>query len=229
MENLAIFTVLNYPSQEEFFKILDVLDSRKVGYVEIGIPVTNPYVDGELIQQAHQAVIKDGLTKEMVEDALKTIKERYSFKVILMTYKEGVELFDIAKLSHSLYDGIICVDQTLDPTIFNQPVYIYNEDVSTEVVTDYLQSDSLFNYVMSGRGKTGTFDAVPTEYIETIKRIKTVKPEDKNFIGFGIKAKEDILEVLKNGADGAIIGTEFLKIYGKDGIVGIETYLDSLA
>ncbi|MEG0550855.1 MAG: tryptophan synthase subunit alpha [Vagococcus sp.] len=229
MENLAIFTVLNYPNETKFFNILDTLESRKVGYVEIGIPVTNPYVDGELIQEAHQSVMKDGLSKEKVQQALKTIKENYSFKVILMTYKEGVELFDLDHLSHELYDGIICVDQVLNPEVFNQPVYIFNEDLSDEELTGYLNSQSPFHYVMSGRGKTGSFDSVPTEYVETIKKIAVIKKDTKNFIGFGIKTKEDISSVKNNGADGAIIGTEFLKTHARDGITGIENYLDSLA
>jgi tryptophan synthase alpha subunit len=62
LNNLAIFTVWNYPTKEDFYQILDSLDEQGVGFVEIGIPVTNPYVDGDLIQEAHKKVIDTGLT-----------------------------------------------------------------------------------------------------------------------------------------------------------------------
>jgi tryptophan synthase alpha chain len=81
---------------------------------------------------------------------------------------------------------------------------------------------------MSGRGKTGSFDSVPSEYIKTIKRINQIKPQSKNFIGFGIKSKEDIMNVIENGADGAIIGTAFIQIFLDKGIEGINEYLKSL-
>ncbi|MFW7372023.1 tryptophan synthase subunit alpha [Vagococcus fluvialis] len=228
MNNLAIFTVWNYPTKEDFYQILDNLDEQGVGFVEIGIPVTNPYVDGDLIQEAHKKVIDTGLTASDLEEDLKLIKERYSFKVILMTYKEGVELFDIDKLSHTLYDGIICVDQVLEASQFNSPVYIFNEDLTNQELENFLISDSQFNYVMSGRGKTGSFDSVPSEYIKTIKRINQIKSQSKNFIGFGIKSKEDIMNVIENGADGAIIGTAFIQIFLDKGIKGINEYLKSL-
>lgn len=228
MENLAIFTVLNYPTKEDFYKILDSLESQNVGYLEIGIPVTNPYVDGELIKKAHQTVILEGLTSEDVEKTLTFIKQNYSFKLILMTYQEGVELFKLDKLSHKLYDGIICVDKVLSPKVFNSPVYIYNEDLTEDELKHYLSSNSEFNYVMSGRGKTGSFNTVPEEYLDTLKKISIIKPHAINFIGFGIKTKEDIKKVISNGADGAIIGTAFIQIFLNEGVKGIEEYLKSL-
>ncbi len=227
MKNLAIFTVWNYPTKEEFYQILDTLEKQGVRYVEIGIPVTNPYVDGDLIQKAHKKVIATGLSANDLLEDLTFIKERYSFKVILMTYKEGINLFEIDRLSHTLYDGIICVDEVLNPTKFNGPVYIFNEDLTKEELNSYLASDSEFNYVMSGRGKTGSFDSVPTEYLETIKKINEIKPNSTNFIGFGIKSKNDISNVIENGADGAIIGTAFLQMFLEQGIKGIDNYLKS--
>ena len=219
---------MNYPNQVDFFKILDCLKFENVGYVEIGIPVENPYVDGEIIQAAHKEVLKNGLTTEIIEETLVTIKKTYSFKVILMTYESAINNFELEKLDKSLYDGIICVDKKLQPKSFSNPIHIFNESLSDEEIQKMSDNSSLFNYVMSGQGQTGSFNSVPEEYLETIKRIKKFNSKTKNFVGFGIKSKEDITKVIKNGSDGAIIGTEFLKQYVFNGLSGVKNYLKEL-
>lgn len=99
MNNLAIFTVLNFPTRHDFFQILDVLESRKISFVEIGIPTIDPFMDGRLIRDAHAKVITEGLRNSELLETLKIIKEKYSFKIILMTYKQGLKFFEIYKLS----------------------------------------------------------------------------------------------------------------------------------
>lgn len=228
MNNLAIFTVLNFPTRHDFFQILDVLESRKISFVEIGIPTIDPFMDGRLIRGAHAKVITEGLRNSELLETLKIIKEKYSFKIILMTYKQGLKFFEINKLDHTLYDGIICVDEVLNSTVYNKPIYIFNENLTEKDIKKYLNSESEFNYVMSGRGETGSFDLVPVEYIATIKKIKEVNPMSINYVGFGIQNKEDIKKVIENGADGAIIGSAFLDKFLNEGIIGISSYLDSL-
>lgn len=228
MQNLAVFTVLNYPNESMFFALLDQLEAYGVGYVELGIPVKNPYMDGELIQHAHQSVLEMPLSAACLVALLKRIKERYSFRIILMTYLEGVVSLALNKLDHTLYDGIICVDSQLESEEFHHPIHLCNEDVTDAELAARVSQPSLFNYVMSGRGKTGSFTSVPTEYQATIRRIKAIAPVNKNFVGFGIKNGTDIEAVIKNGADGAIIGTEFLKRYERAGLQGITEYLQEL-
>lgn len=60
MKNLVFYLTLHYPDKETFFRILELLDKEKAGYVEIGIPVSDPYVDGGVIRQTHKEVLEKG-------------------------------------------------------------------------------------------------------------------------------------------------------------------------
>lgn len=223
---LAFYTTINYPTKSEFFTILDCLQAHNVGYVEIGIPVANPYLDGEIIQTSHQVILDTGIDHEEIVATLEDIRERYSFKIILMTYSTGVDSMLLWKIPHHLYDALLCVDKELPSTRFSGFVHLIDNKKKVTELKDKINSSTPFVYVISGEGKTGQFKSVPTDYIKTVQEINqycTTPP----FVGFGIKTAEDVQTVLNNGAKGAIIGTEFLKIYFNHGVNGINHYLDT--
>ena len=90
-----------------------------------------------------------------------------------------------------------------------------------------MKYNELFAYVVSGEGKTGSFNKLPEEYVEVVKKVKSVS-KIPAYVGFGIKSAEDVKEVMKNGADGAIIGTEFIKQYQHGGLEALNAYLEEL-
>ena len=223
---LAFYTTINYPTKSEFFSILDCLQAHNIGYVEIGIPVPNPYLDGEIIQTSHQVVLDQGIDHDEIVATLKKIRTRYSFKLILMTYSTGVDSMSLQKIPHSLYDALLCVDKELPSEQFSGVVHLIDNKKTVTELKDKINSSTPFVYVVSGEGKTGQFQSVPTDYIKTVQAInhKCVTPP---FVGFGIQTVEDVQTVIKNGAQGAIIGTAFIKIYLDQGIQGIHRYLDT--
>ena len=48
------------------------------------------------------------------------------------------------------------------------------------------------------------------------------------FVGFGIKDNKGIKEVLSNGADGAVIGSEFIRQINTDDAAKVKQYLSKL-
>ncbi|MCA9766068.1 MAG: tryptophan synthase subunit alpha [Carnobacterium sp.] len=226
MTNLAFYVPLHYPNRNDFFAILDTLEKHNAAYVEIGIPVKNPFMDGELIKEAHKLILEQELNHDSLIKTLKEIKKKYTFKVILMTYKEGVNSFSLKKIPDYLYEGLLCVDDTITKNDFEHPIQIYPPKIKEEEVISLLKNNELFSYVISGEGKTGTFSKVSDQYIDTIHIIKK-HSSLPILVGFGIKTPQDIASVLLNGADGAIIGTEFLKKFKKEGLEGINDYLES--
>lgn len=226
MNNLVLYVTLNYPDRKHFFEILDVIEENEVGYLELGIPVSNPYMDGKIVREAQRKVLKDISFQEIIS-VLKEIKRRYSFKVILMTYFEGVDCFQLSNISKDLYNGILCVDASLPKEQYPGIVHIITSEMDRQKIDGLLLDASQFIYVTSGNGKTGEFTHLPNEYIENVNYIKS-RVSLPVFVGFGIKTDDDIKQVIANGADGAIIGSEFLKTYNKDGISGIKKYLSAL-
>ena len=87
MKNLVLYLTINYPTREKFFEILDIVEEFQIGYVEIGIPVSDPYIDGSIVRESQEKVFSTLSIKE-IDSVLQEIRERYTFKVILMTYNE---------------------------------------------------------------------------------------------------------------------------------------------
>ncbi|MEY8355421.1 tryptophan synthase subunit alpha [Lachnospiraceae bacterium 54-53] len=227
MKNLVFYITIHYPDRETFFEILELLDQEGAGYVEIGIPVSDPHMDGIVIRQTHKQVLEQKITADDIIHTLEEIRKRFSFRVVLMTYKEGVKRFRLSEVSENLYDGFLCVDGEFPPEILHDQISVLGGSLKEEDISKALEYNHLFAYVVSGDGKTGSFDRLPTGYIDTVGRVKAVSGIPA-FVGFGIKSAADVREVLDNGADGAIIGTEFIKRYQLGGMEALKTYLAEL-
>lgn len=204
MKKIVIFLTYLYPNRDDFFKILDLLDKSNIFGVEIGLPDENAYLDGDTIKDINKKILKRGFSLEEFEKDLKYIYSKYNFKTILMGYKSSIDKLNLNKLKN-YYHGIIVVDKVG----YDKQIPLISKEISESInLEEY--SNSLFAYVMSGSGKTGSFDKLPDEYIKSIENIKS-RSNLECFVGFGIKNKEDVEQVIENGADGAIIGSSFLK------------------
>lgn len=217
---------MNYPDKQTFFDILDVVDQVGVGYVEIGVPVSNPFLDGEVVRRSQEQVM-DAISHDEVVDTLTAMRKKYRFRIILMTYYEGVSRYALDKLDHALYDALLCVDKRLDEQNYTGLVHTFTSGMAPVEVKQLVAGSSEFIYVISGSGKTGEFTSLPTEYIETVAQIKPLT-DLPVLVGFGVKDRADIETVLQNGADGAVIGSEFLKRVASGGVGGVREYLGEL-
>ena len=76
----------------------------------------------------------------------------------------------------------------------------------------------MFVYLVSVYGTTGAREDVSNLAIDFLNRTKSLckKPV---YVGFGISKKEHAEEFIKNGADGVVVGSAYVKI--------IEEYGDS--
>ena len=213
MKNLVFYLPLYYPDKENFFRILELLDQEEAGYLELGIPVFDPFMDGAVIKDIQKEILTRNITPEDVVETLEEIKRRFRFKVVLMTYKEGVEHFRLKEIPKELYHGFLCVDGDYPPETFPNQISVLSKSCDDHSLSTALEHNQLFAYVVSGEGKTGSFESLPTEYIEVVKRVTSSK---------------DIKEVMRNGADGAIIGTEFIKRYQMGGMDALAAYMEEL-
>ncbi len=227
MKHLVFYIPLHYPDRERFFEILQLLDKEGAGYVEVGIPVSDPYMDGEIIRESNREILKQNLTGEDVITSLKEIRSRFHFKVVIMTYQEGVERFGLTHIPDELYDGFICVNGDYPPDMLHDQIRVLDQSKDIDEMKQALKHNHLFAYVVSGEGKTGSFNKLPDQYIEVVKNVKTIASIPA-FVGFGVKSAVDVKMVMENGADGAIIGTEFIRRYQQGGFEALKSYIGEL-
>lgn len=227
---MPIFYIpINYPNPETFFKLLDSLEKFGVTTIEIGIPVLNAFQDGELIQNINREIILRGLSYDEIELTLNEIRKKYSFQVILMTYEEGVKLFSLKKLPKNSYDGLLCVNALEnDYHAFNH-VEIITPAMSEKEISKRLERPNVFIYLTSTSGKTGGNTSIELAPYKKILPLIKKKSKSKIYVGFGIKNKADVLSVINSGADGAIIGSEFLRKFQNGGFDEINNYLNEFS
>ncbi|MBU3209307.1 tryptophan synthase subunit alpha [Clostridium algidicarnis] len=206
---LTVFLTAAYPNKERFFEIVDLISKASVDVLEIGIPVENPYVDGETIAKTHRQVLENSFDEKELKSILVSIREKYpNLLVVIMTYKVGIEKYNLLSMK-DYYDALLCPEESLkfeDTNLIN----IYNEEMTLEEIEDRLRYNKGFAYVVSGVGKTGGTEKMPERYKHTMKIIRELSDIPVQ-IGFGVNTKEDAASVINNGADGVIIGSQFIR------------------
>lgn len=226
---ITLYLTLGYPTKEEFFKHVDILVKAGMDILEIGIPVENPSLDGKTIADTHHKAIENGFNEEMLVVSLKELREKYPMlPIAIMSYKKGIDQYNLLD-KHELYDVILCPDEFI--TAENEDtslIQIYNEEMSDENIRERLNNNKGFAYVMSGAGTTGGKGELPNAYTSTMKRIQKMVDIPIQ-IGFGIYSPDQVKTVIENGADGAIIGSEIIRIVNQNDDDELREYVRSLA
>lgn len=223
--NMVLYLPLAYPDRNEFFRILDVIDSYDIGYIELGIPSREPLLDGSVISEAHKLML-DRVHAEDLPRILADIRSRYSFRVVLMTYADGLAGFLLGDLEHWLYDAVLCIDEELPVAGYSGLVHVFTPSTSDEQMDAWLAGSSQFAYVAAGTS-TGGNGVDSLAFVRTIERIRQ-RTQIPIFVGFGIRSRQDIQRVIDEGADGAIIGTELVRHINAGGAKAVDEYLASL-
>lgn len=223
---LALYLPLGYPNWEMFYRVLQEIEGHGIGCLEIGLPVSNPFMDGETIKKTHEQTLPM-LNADIVKEELSKVRKIFSSRIVLMTYAEGLENFKVKELPYWIYDAVLCVDGVQSRNDYSGIVRIFSESMSDLEMEQAINESTHFAYVVSAAGKTGGDLSSQHAYIETIKRLRKFS-DLPAFVGFGIKDNKGIKEVLSNGADGAVIGSEFIRQIDTDDFSAITKFLNSV-
>lgn len=223
---LALYLPLGYPNWEMFYRVLQEIEGHGIGCLEIGLPVSNPFMDGETIKKTHEQTLPM-LNADIVKEELSKVRKIFSSRIVLMTYAEGLENFKVKELPYWIYDAVLCVDGVQSRNDYSGIVRIFSESMSDLEMEQAINESTHFAYVVSAACKTGGDLSSQHAYIETIKRLRKFS-DLPAFVGFGIKDNKGIKEVLSNGADGAVIGSEFIRQIDTNNFAVISEYLNSI-
>lgn len=228
MDEVVFFNLVGFPNTEKFKEICLLLDEAGCKFMEIGIPSSNPFKDGQEIANIHKE-IKDEITSEQVQNLLVWLKENTNLKIVLMTYFDGFKDYELDKIPTNLYSSILCIDNDLNEYPSINKVRFYRDDMNTKELTKNIESNSDFCYVNSGNSETGGILGSPVGFVSLLERLRPLTKLPL-YVGFGVKTQEHVKLILENGADGAIVGSEFIKRIQKDenGLVYLKEYLEEL-
>ncbi|MBL3700148.1 tryptophan synthase subunit alpha [Leucobacter luti] len=197
--------------------------------LELGVPYSDPVMDGSVIQEATQTALADGFRVAHVFEAVRRVREAVDVPVLVMTYwnpvlQYGVERF-AADLAAAGGAGLITPDITPDAAADwieiserhgLDRVFLAAPSSSDARLRLVAESSTGFIYTVSTMGITGEraqLDAAARGLTERLR----AQGADLACVGIGISTAEQVAAAL-DYADGAIVGTAFVRALRDGGV-----------
>ena len=83
---LMTHVVCGYPSFDDNWKMLELMEKNGADIVELQFPFSEPSADGPLFVKANQAAVASGVTVQDCLSFMKKASETFSFKILMMGY-----------------------------------------------------------------------------------------------------------------------------------------------
>jgi tryptophan synthase alpha chain len=232
---------LGYPTLEESIEAAVAMCESGVDVLELGIPYSDPVMDGLVIQKATETALENGFRLTDTFDAIRQITSRVSTPVLVMTYWNPVLAYGVEKFASELADsgaaGAITPDlipdeaakwiQVTDAHNLDR-VFLATPSSSDKRVGVAGSSSRGFVYAVSTMGITGARDDLDTEAQKVVSKVRLNAPYSATAVGIGISTEDQVRQV-NSYADGAIVGSSFIAAYASAGLTGLIEKVRELA
>jgi tryptophan synthase alpha chain len=222
------FIVAGDPDFETSIHMVKKFIENGADALEIGFPFSDPVADGPSVQAADLRSLESGMTTDRCFEFINKIREFTSIPIGLLVYynliyKRGIENF-YKKASEVGVTGILAAD--LPPEEAGTAVemarkydldqiFMVAQTTTNERIDKIVKLGSGFLYVVAVMGVTGARSDIKTSTVELIRRVK-IRTDLPLAVGFGISKPEHVKNVIKSGADGAIVASAIIDITTKN-------------
>ena len=211
-----------FPTVDESVQVLQAMLDSGVDLLEVGLPYSDPLMDGPAIQESVEKALMAGVTTTDVLDVVRRLEPGPQQAVYVMSYWNPIERFGVDRFARELADaggsGVITPDLTpeeagpwidatdavgVDRTFLVAPSSSNARiDVVSRVCTGFV-------YAASTMGVTGARDAVSDAAPELVARVRshTDKPIG---VGLGVSSGQQAASIAAY-ADGVIVGSAFIR------------------
>jgi tryptophan synthase alpha chain len=220
---------VGYPDLATSIEAAVALAENGVDAIELGLPYSDPVMDGVVIQQATQAALAGGFRLRHGFEAVAAITARVDTPVLLMTYWNPVVQFGVERFADELVAaggaGLITPDLIPDEaadwlaaserTELDR-VFLAAPSSSEDRLRQAVEKSRGFVYAVSTMGITGARSDVDAAARGLVARLRAVGATS-TCVGLGISTPEQVREVL-GYADGAIVGSLLVKALADGGV-----------
>lgn len=231
---------VGFPNLDESIEAAVALVESGVDILELGVPYSDPVMDGLVIQDATQVALANGFKLPHALEAVRQITSRVKIPVLLMTYfnpviQYGVEKF-AADLSAAGGAGLITPDLIPDEAAewilasdkYNlDRVFLAAPSSTDERLAQTVSKSRGFVYAVSTMGITGARQDVDSAAQTLVTRLRAAGASHIG-VGVGISNGSQVHEVLEY-SDGAIVGSALVKALNDGGIDELRTTAKELA
>lgn len=232
---------LGYPTLRDSVEAAVAMCDSGVDVLEVGIPYSDPVMDGIVIQQATETALENGFKLGEAFGAIKEITSRVNAPVLVMTYWNPVLSYGIERFASDLASsgaaGAITPDLIPDEAAsWIAATDVYDLDrvfLATPSSSDGrvgIASDSSrgFVYTVSTMGITGERESLDSEARTVVSKVRANSKSAITAVGIGISSEDQVRKV-NSYADGAIVGSAFIAAYANGGLAGLIDKVKELA
>ena len=237
---LVGYLPVGYPDLATSIEAAVALAENGVDVLELGLPYSDPVMDGVVIQKATQAALAGGFKLRHGFEAVAAITERTDIPVLLMTYWNPVLQFGVERFADELVAaggaGLITPDlvpdeaaqwlAASDRTDLDR-VFLAAPSSTDARLRQAVEKSRGFVYAVSTMGITGARADVDAAARGVVARLRSAGATS-TCVGIGISTPEQVREV-NEYADGAIVGSLLVKALADGGVDAVAAAAAHLA
>jgi tryptophan synthase alpha chain len=230
-----------YPTLDDSVEAAIAMCKSGIDVLELGVPYSDPVMDGLVIQQATEQALENGFKLRQVFEAVAAITSEVDTPVLVMTYWNPVLSYGIENFARDLAAaggaGLITPDLIPDEAgewlavsdKYNlDRVFLAAPTSTPERVRNASELSRGFVYAVSTMGITGTRDTVDDLAKSVVASVRKESDSQNTAVGIGISSSNQVADV-NSYADGAIVGSAFIKAYSQGGLQALTEKVIELA
>jgi tryptophan synthase alpha chain len=220
---------LGFPDLQTSIDAAVALVENGVDVLELGLPYSDPVMDGPVIQKATETALAGGFKLRHGFEAVAQITSRVDAPVLVMTYWNPVVQYGVERFADDLVSaggaGLITPDLVPDEgrdwlTASDRTgldrVFLAAPSSTEARLQQAVESSRGFVYAVSTMGITGARSDVDVAARGLVARLRSAGATSA-CVGIGISTPEQVREVLQY-ADGAIVGSALVKALADGGV-----------
>lgn len=228
-----------YPTVDGSVELLKALVEGGCDLLEVGVPYSDPVMDGPTIQAAADTALRAGTRLRDLFSVVERVS-RAGGRAVVMTYYNPMLRYGVDAFARDLASagGLGVITPDLIPDEADEwlaasdahgldRIFLVAPSSSEERIAMTAQASSGFLYATSTMGVTGARDAVASAAPAIVARCRahTTLPIG---VGLGVRSGEQAAEVA-GFADGVIVGSAFVTAAERAGTEGVRELAAELA
>lgn len=219
-----------YPDIQSSIDACVAMCEAGVDVLELGVPYSDPVMDGLVIQEATEEALANGFRLRELFPIIGAITAKVSSPVLVMSYWNPILSFGLEKFAKELKAsgaaGLITPDLIPDEAhdwiaisdeLQLDRVFLATPSSSPERLNQAARSSRGFVYAVSTMGITGAREDLDKAARAVVSGVNASETGTPVCVGIGVSTGSQVAEI-NDYADGAIVGSALIKAYQHGGI-----------
>lgn len=218
---LVAYLPAGFPDRATSVRIIEEMIAAGADIIEVGIPYSDPLIDGPVICQAAEIALAQGTT---TDDALDVVAQVAGgdAAIVMMTYWNLIDHYGVDRFAERLADaggaGVITPDLTPEEggawlaacdELGLSHIFLVAPSSTPARIETVAHAATGFVYAAAVMGVTGVRQAVGSDAQGLVERVRQVT-EKPVAVGIGVSTGEQARDVAEF-ADGVIVGSALVR------------------